>query len=442
MSRFRGIGSIGDVGRAALTVRSTAGRTVLPGNLAADISLGLGVGLTTALMWSLLPSVARRDGVGAMGLALLAAAPFAANVLAIFAGRLGPHTPRGLALVRALGGIALVALVLDPGTPAMALIALGFWLSISFGAPLQSRLWGQMYPQAVRGRLVGIVGTGRAAAAGLGILVGGLLADRIGGLPVIAMGGLLGVALGSAALAVRTSGAGPATSYSVRQSLRALSSRPVLARATLAQGFLGGGLICAGPLLAFVQVDRLSLSLAEVGMLGILAALATTSSYVAFGLLIDRRGGVVTMRLGAAFGVLGLLVYALAPSLQVLLLAAVCLGLSSAAVEMGVQGVIAEQTPLDERSAAMAGWNALTGLRGMVAPFLATGLLALGLVDVTGGLLLAAAVSCVGLAIFLRMGTGRARPGSREAEPASAGARLARLPRRLAHDVTRRLAGT
>jgi MFS family permease len=84
-------------------------------------------------------------------------------------------------------------------------------------------------------------------------------------------------------------------------------------------------------------------------------------------------------------GVLGLMVYALAPSLSVLTVAAVSLGLSSAAVEMGVQAVVGERTALDQRGAAMAGWNAVTGARGIVAPFLATGLVAAGVIGVTGG---------------------------------------------------------
>jgi MFS family permease len=410
MAVIQGVPSPRVVGRAHPALARWPTHHGLVRNLMADVAVGTGVGLTTALVWSLLPSIARRGGLDALGLALLAAAPFLANVLSILAGRVGPRTPRGLAVLRGAGGLLLVGLVTAPGAPLMALIALGFWMSIGFGTPLQSRLWGLMYPQDVRGRLIGIVGTGRAAAAGLGVLAGGLLADRVGGLPAVALGGLLGMVLGGFALAIRTPDAAPAEPYSVRRSLATLGGRPVLRRAALAQGFLGGGIIAAGPLLAYVQVDRLSLSLTDVGSLGILSALATTLSYAVFGLLIDRRGGVAALRVGALFGVLGLIVYAVAPSLQVLWLAAVAIGLSSAGVEMGIQGLIGEQTPLEGRSAAMAGWNALTGLRGMVAPFLAPGLLWLGLVDVTGGLLLAAGVSAVGLLLFLRMSSGR--PGT------------------------------
>jgi hypothetical protein len=54
----------------------------------------------------------------------------------------------------------------------------------------------------------------------------------------------------------------------------------------------------------------------------------------------------------------------------------------------------------------MAGWNALTGARGIVAAFAMSSLVQVGIVDVTVGLLLCAVVSLVGVAMFVRT-----RPG-------------------------------
>ena len=52
----------------------------------------------------------------------------------------------------------------------------------------------------------------------------------------------------------------------------------------------------------------------------------------------------------------------------------------------------------------MAGWNALTGARGIVAAFVMSILLQLGLVDVTTALLACAAISAIGVALFVRAG--------------------------------------
>ena len=56
----------------------------------------------------------------------------------------------------------------------------------------------------------------------------------------------------------------------------------------------------------------------------------------------------------------------------------------------------------------MAGWNAITGARGIVAAFLMSALLQLGLVDVTTGLLLCAASSAVGVVAVRADEAGRA----------------------------------
>jgi hypothetical protein len=61
------------------------------------------MGVTMALVGAILPTVARRGGLEPLGLAALAAAPFVANFLGAFAGRLGPRSQAQLGLTRGLG---------------------------------------------------------------------------------------------------------------------------------------------------------------------------------------------------------------------------------------------------------------------------------------------------------------------------------------------------
>ena len=124
-----------------------------------------------------------------------------------------------------------------------------------------------------------------------------------------------------------------------------MRERPRLARVALAQGFYGGGLIAAGPLFALVNVDRLNMSMADVGIIGVLGALATTVSYIAWGVVADRRGPITPMRLGSALGLAGLMAYALAPGVALVWLASVALGVSGSSIEVGIAGVISEETP-------------------------------------------------------------------------------------------------
>jgi MFS family permease len=372
-------------------------------NLAFDLLAAVGVGVTAALITTLLPTVARRIGVEPLGLAALAAAPFVANLLGVFAGRLGPRSSLQLAVVRGLGAASLLVLFVVPSAPVMILVSVAFWLSLSFGGPFHLRLWGSIYPARMRGRVVGFLGMGRAAAGALAAFGGGVVADRIGGPSAVALAGVVGVACAIGYVGLRAESTQRPRPFSACDSLRALRERPVLGRVALAQGFYGGGLIAAAPLYALVNVDRLHLSLGDVGIVGILTAVATTVAFLGWGALADRRGGLVAMRLGSAVGLVSLVAYALAPHVTVLWVAAVASGIGSASIELGIASMVSDQTPLASRAAAMAGWNAITGARGIVAAFLMSALLQVGLVDLTTGLLLCAAVSAIGVVLFARI---------------------------------------
>ncbi len=370
-------------------------------NLALDLSVAVGIGTTTALVGALLPTVARREGLVPIGLAALAAAPFLANFLSVFTGRWGPRTPRQLAATRMIGAALLITLAVVPIPWIKIPVAIAFWISVAFGLPYQLRLWGTMYPGRIRGRIIGLIGTGRAAAAGIAVLSGGLLADQVGGGGAVAVAGILGIVCALAAAGIRAPETGPVARYSATASLRALHGHPVLMRVALAQAFYGGGLIAAAPLYALVYVDRLGLSLTEVGTIGILAAGAATASSLVWGTVADRRGAMTGMRIGSVLGVISCVAYAFAPSLAVLWIAAILIGIANASIDIGLPSVMSEQTPLEERAAVLAGWNALTGLRGMVAPFIAGGLVGAGLIDLRGALLLCAAAAGVGAWLYI-----------------------------------------
>ena len=73
---------------------------------------------------------------------------------------------------------------------------------------------------------------------------------------------------------------------------------------------------------------------------------------------------------------------------------------SDDSIEIGITGVISAETPLSSRAAAMSGWNAITGARGLIAPFVMSALVQVGLLSVTVALLLCAAASGLGVVLF------------------------------------------
>ena len=260
-----------------------------------------------------------------------------------------------------------------------------------------------------------MIGMGRAAAGALAAFSGGILADRIGGVNAVAVAGIVGLACAIGYVGLHAARTERPVAFSARDSVRALRERPMLARIALAQGFYGGGLIAAAPLYALVHVDRLNLSLSAVGLIGILAAVATTVAFPVWGHVADRFGALVALRTGAAIGLLGLIGYALAPNVVVLWVAAIAAGAGSASIDVGIASAVSDHTPLASRAAAMAGWNAITGARGIVAAFLMSVLLQLGVVDVTTGLLLCAATSAFGVVLFVRASRGLAVPDATSA---------------------------
>ena len=240
---------------------------------------------------------------------------------------------------------------------------------------------------------------------------------------VVAFAGAVGALCATAATRIRAPLAEDARTFSARESWAAFRGRPALRQVAAAQTFYGAGLIAAGPLYALVQVDRLSLSVAEIGILGILGSVACTVACLVLGPRIDRRGAIPIMRIGAVLGLVSLTLYAVAPSVGFLWAASVIVGVANAATDLGLSNVIAEQVPQQERGAAVAGLNALTGARGMFAPFVASVIVQAGILDVTGTLLLCAVATGIGAAMYVRLSrAGDPRPwGEVLPQPAVAG---------------------
>jgi MFS family permease len=390
---------VGIFGSAA----ALSGQSTLRRNVMLDLVSLVGVGITVSIVASLLPGISRHAGLDPLGIAFLAAAPFFANLLGVFACQWGPRSQRGLAAFRACGALLLVVMFLLPIPVALAALATGYWMALAFSNPVQQRLWGAMYPASERGRMVGMVQTGRSAAAGAAVLIGGILADRIGGMTVVAFAGIVGALCAIASSRISAPITDDARTFSARESWAAFRSRPGLVQVGAAQTFYGGGLIAAGPLLALVQVDRLGLTIADIGLLGILGSVAATVACLVWGSIIDRRGAIWILRIGGFLGFITLALYAAAPSIEFLFLASIIAGVANASTDLGISAVVSEQVPQQERGAAVAGFNALTGARGMIAPFIASIAVQAGLLSLTHALVACAITTGIGACMYLRL---------------------------------------
>jgi MFS family permease len=261
-----------------------------------------------------------------------------------------------------------------------------------------------MYPARSLGRVMGVLGMTRAAAGAFAAIGGGLPADRIGGSQAVALVGAIGVACAVAYGGFRATAYTAPARFSARESVHSLWEQVRLRRLVIGQLFYGGGVIAATPLFALVYVDRLHLSVVDVGIVGVLAAVANTVTYPLWGMFSDRRPASRTLALGSAIGVVSLFAYAFAGSVAWLWLGAIAGGAASGAIDLGINAAVIAETSMDTRAAAMAGWNAITGPRGIVAAFLMSILIQARLLDVTTALVLCAGVSIVGVATFIQAG--------------------------------------
>ena len=349
-------------------------------NLALDMLAAVGVGISLALVTTLLPTIARRGGLEPLGLAALAAAPFIANLLGVFAGRFGPRSPRQLALIRVAGSASLSRCSSCRRRPIMVVVSVVFWLSLSFGGPFHLRLWGAMYPARLRGRVVGLLGMGRAAAGALAAFGGGLLADHVGGPPAVALAGLIGMVVRDRLR--RPAGPGgrrPAPVLGAR-----LHPRPSRASRPRAGG-PRPGLLRRRPHRRGARCTRSSMSTgstcrsSDVGIIGILTAARDDRLVPGLGRRRRpvRRDGRDADRQRDGPGRLA--------SPTPWHRTSRCCGSRPWPPERGVPRSTSASprssasTPrMSSRAPAMAGWNAITGARGIVAAFLMSALLQAG----------------------------------------------------------------
>lgn len=373
-------------------------------NLAFDVAASIGVGISIAMIWTLMPSAARKDGMAPLGLSLLAAMPFLANLVSGASSILVAKSLRHLTVLRIMGAAVVVLVGLVPLHPMMVLAGLGFWLSLSLGGPFHLQLWGRIYPAEARGRVVSLFGVFRSATVATAGFAGGVVALTLGDFHAIALVGALGVVLAFSYLGLRSADAPTPPRYTARSSLATLFERPRLQRIVFAHCFYLTGIMAAVPLFALVFIDRLDLSLAEVGFIGVVGSIGTTLSYPVWGVIVDRWSSIMALRIGTFCGLLGLIGYAIAGDVVMLLPAAALVGAAGACTDAAIISVLAEETTIQDRSAALAGWNLTTGIFGVAAPVTMSLLLGAGILDVDTGMW-AAAIACgIGVAFYLMIG--------------------------------------
>ncbi len=380
-------------------------------NLALDLSSAVGLGSTMAVVGVLLPSVARREGLDTMGLAALAALPFLASLMTLFAGRIGPRSPARMSLLRSLGALGLLFVLIAPDPLFIALAIFGFWIAFSLGSPLQQRIWATIYPSADRGRMLGYVGTSRSLAGMLALSAIAIVAAAHGFGAIVAVVAVVGAICSLAVSRMAVPGIEVDHRFSALDSIRSVTGQPMLRSITAAQLLFGAGFVAAPALIAMVHVDRLGLGVDEIALAGLVSYGSTAVTFSLWGRLACRAGALVTISSGTLIGVVAMTLFALAPTFPLVLLATVLLGAAGAAVDTSWPLLIADHAPADRQGEVAAGLNSIMGFRGLLVPFLVMAPIRAGITDETGGLLIAALCMVAGAVLYARLSGLAGLPG-------------------------------
>jgi DHA1 family inner membrane transport protein len=364
-------------------------------NIRVEIGWAAAYGVfATALAF--VPVVLRQLGAPAGWLAFYSASTYFGGLaswagLALFRPGRVLHRMTALWLI-SRGLLVLVALV--SGYPGLLLLTAVFWLLEGLPSPAYTAIVQRVYPVEERGRVMSLARIAMALPMlFLGPLAGGLL-DAAGYRVLFPLAGAVGV-LGAlifsrlrvdeSALQVRASGAPSGLRRLFAQDRRfALYLLGVL--------LFGLGNLIPIAIVPIVQVDRLRLSYTTIGWLNLSMAVSRTVSYVFWGRISDRLGGVRCVQAAFAISMLVLAPYAIAtargagqagavPSLWggwILLPSFIASGIASSAIDLGFITAIIQLAPFGRISEYAAAQAALIGARGVVGPFIGVGLLNLG----------------------------------------------------------------
>jgi len=360
---------------------SGANDSALRRNFSFEAAGALGTGLFNALVVNFLPVIARREGADPLLLAVLSAAPFAANSLGIFTGFWMPSEIRRLRYVSVLiaGGRVLFLGALITTVPlALVAMAFGMYLTLAVASPMQVDIWRGTYPQRLLGRVLGYLRVLQTGASAVAAPLGGLLIQRFGDGPMLGLGASLGVVGAIVYSRVRSAPVNASLRFTPAASLHVLVEQPMYLRLVAAWVVWGFGSMMATPLYALVLVDRFQASYAEIGLLQLAGAVSGLLAYFALGEYLDRKGGFGVTPLGMVLTAAVPGAYLLAPGLPVLAIGFILLGVGTSAIDLGWQLALMARVSDEYRLRYMAAHTSITGVRGFIAPFVGTLILSLG----------------------------------------------------------------
>jgi MFS family permease len=373
-------------------------------NFRIDLFAGIATGIFASVLVAFMPVVVRRMGGSSFDVALVVAGPFIGHLLS----PVGIYLLSGLPPVRVVAGVVLtsraifLAGVLVATTPLMlAMTTVAFWLIAITNIAAYTTVMAAIYPDRERAQAMGKVRVGVAVAAVASAAAAGLAIDAKSATWVFAAATILSLPGALAFFWIRDEHSATAERrriglHLVRDIWSDRRYRDLLAANTV----YGLGNLMNGTIIPLMLVDHFDAPNAFVGALAAIASVTAIGGYLAWGRLIDRGSSLRLSAWNAAL-LIGLpLGYLLAPTYWALLPVAVIQGIVNAGFEITFHTNIVEAAPRGRVLDYATAQSFVLGIRGTIAPFLASFLL--GIVDARGVLFVIVTLMVAGAVLYFR----------------------------------------
>jgi MFS family permease len=393
----------------------------LTGSLSADQRRNMRLEIATAMIYGVFyasvipftPVVLRRLGASAEMLAIYNSLLFLGSLLTTFSVIL-TRRRRTMSVLLICWFMArslfLLCAILANAEWLIALSSL-FWLLEGFVIPAYSLIVQKLYPDTVRGKVMSTVRMGQVCSILAITPLAGWALDRWGHQSLFPLGSVMGIlaTLTFTRISLHEGEFTPPQTRAVSDMLQIVRQDRRFVFHLLCFALLGMGTMLSAPLYPIVQVDRLQLSYSQVGLLGLVESILWLVSYLFWGRILDRYGGVYVLRLVclASMFIPGSYIWATSGWLLIpafiargVVMAGFELGRINAGIQLAGRGQFIEYAAIQ---------STVVGVRGIISPLLGVGLLRLGVSD--NGVF-ALSVLLMGLGWFLYRYVDAPQPGA------------------------------
>ena len=374
-------------------------------NLIFDFNSAIFYGIFLAGVGTFVPVIARRLGASPFQLSLIVAAPAVGNLIAVLASHYLQQRRKMPFMVAAWSiGRGLFLLMLFVAAPEpFVLIVVAHWLIVSLSVTGYVEVMRAIYPAAIRGRAMAYVRVGFTACATIMTPIFGQLLDVWSYQILFPLGAVFGILSGLAFGQVTYEETFATTRQDWLTPLRILTRDARYRAYSIAFSLYGAGMLMISPIIPLLLVDELNLSNAQVGWLGMINAIFWMLFYVVWGRSIDRRGGLWTVQINFVLTLVVPIAFFLAQDLWLLAVAHAFVGITVAGTDLGWMNAIMQFARKEDISHYTALHAFLVGVRGVIAPFAGTALIAIPWIGVRGVFVFAGVLILAGWLVARRV---------------------------------------